>query len=1031
MEENLVANKVQEAFSNCQQLQYNLIKLAELLKTFYNTCKDDEEKAVAFLTAFSHCVECAFLTNYPNECADRCTEFAALFSSLFYKNDESDEDITDEEEENFFDIFLSHIISLKFHSHSKKVVRFRVCQLVFRLLTSIPADAALDEDMLDQCGKAMLYRINDKVPSVRVQAARALSRIQQPRYKDCAIINAYIFHLQCDDSVQVRCAVLSNISLNTKTLPVVLGRVYDVSRQVRKLAYEVIAHKVSISALTNEQRLHLVKQGLLDPSEAVQNVVKKVLFQNWLISFDGNILKLLEKLDVIGAFETSRRAILAIFEYSSLDDLKSGFSLVNEEKVVPFEKLTPESAVYWFQITEYFRSHGVKGESCLESILPSLYTFAEYIENYFVDCLGPFVSQFNDINGLPADVDDEKIEKEFVAEQLLKMVLKMDFSDNAGLKRINEMIKNQINSLDVFLFPCLMSPLAKALVMVNSFNSSSVDNIDDQKVQLIAKIISELQEPLMATQQPDMITAEEIMNCKTELLKLNKDIEDAKTKLQAEKEKGDFELAAHTELLIENMEAQVFHLNEKIEKGPTECSQQSQPDSQQTNPDELPTEQYSPGLLVKCLKLLIELTASIFESYCTHKQRKKMDLHPTVLQFVQDLIIPSIMNTSPIVREEGIKALGICCMFSNSHASAHIALFMQVAQMDICSVRVKAIQSISDLIRMFTVKSLVYTKPTSENNEDVEEYDDEEVKSNLMRKFLDMLEDEDLEVREAVVQLFTRVLISHHILSATVLSRLLLLWHDPAVKADLSIVNDISTFLNIFPYMSKASHECLEAAILPTLRVLFEAPETSSLAAVNIDKVVELLVTMTRPSVIKSADLVGICQPDTSWLKDGSAHDNLGVMIANEVLSNPTSPYVSSLCRALPLLELNPDLQSNLHDLTVLCENLIIDVKDKSALKYITKFQLKIKEVSETEDTITNLVTSNLENCNLDTTSVNNNLSKTINESSLFNNETVLKPSDQNVQMPCDAFDTPPASKRSMRRNPKRNLSQAILEVSD
>ena len=49
---------------------------------------------------------------------------------------------------------------------------------------------------------------------------------------------------------------------------------------------QVIAQKVGIKSLTSTQRLYLIKQGLLDRSEAVKDVVKKQLFQAWLLSFD-------------------------------------------------------------------------------------------------------------------------------------------------------------------------------------------------------------------------------------------------------------------------------------------------------------------------------------------------------------------------------------------------------------------------------------------------------------------------------------------------------------------------------------------------------------------------------------------------------------------------------------------------------------------------------------------------------------------------------------------------------------------------
>lgn len=58
-------------------------------------------------------------------------------------------------------------------------------------------------------------------------------------------------------------------------------------------------------------------------------------------------------------------------------------------------------------------------------------------------------------------------------------------------------------------------------------------------------------------------------------------------------------------------------------------------------------------------------------------------------------------------------------------------------------------------------------------------------------------------------------------------------------------------------------------------------------------------------------------------LGESSAHDSLAVKLCNEVLLDPQSIRVGVLSRALPMLELSPNLQDNLTDLSVLCEQMI------------------------------------------------------------------------------------------------------------
>ena len=79
-----------------------------------------------------------------------------------------------------------------------------------------------------------------------------------------SVFSAYLFLVSCDTNPDVRRAVLSCIAASTKTLPAILERTRDTKDIVRKLAYEVIAEKIHIKALTIAQRVRLLQEGLND-----------------------------------------------------------------------------------------------------------------------------------------------------------------------------------------------------------------------------------------------------------------------------------------------------------------------------------------------------------------------------------------------------------------------------------------------------------------------------------------------------------------------------------------------------------------------------------------------------------------------------------------------------------------------------------------------------------------------------------------------------------------------------------------------
>lgn len=55
-------------------------------------------------------------------------------------------------------------------------------------------EAVIEDELYNSIYDTMLYRLQDKVPAVRVQAVMAVARLQDPRNKECPVIrgNFYI-----------------------------------------------------------------------------------------------------------------------------------------------------------------------------------------------------------------------------------------------------------------------------------------------------------------------------------------------------------------------------------------------------------------------------------------------------------------------------------------------------------------------------------------------------------------------------------------------------------------------------------------------------------------------------------------------------------------------------------------------------------------------------------------------------------------------------------------------------------------------
>lgn len=77
---------------------------------------------------------------------------------------------------------------------SSHAVRFRVCQLVNKLLGSLSENAQVDDELCERIHAAMLIRVTDKYPNVRIQAALAMARLQDPENPECPTVKGTHTH---------------------------------------------------------------------------------------------------------------------------------------------------------------------------------------------------------------------------------------------------------------------------------------------------------------------------------------------------------------------------------------------------------------------------------------------------------------------------------------------------------------------------------------------------------------------------------------------------------------------------------------------------------------------------------------------------------------------------------------------------------------------------------------------------------------------------------------------------------------------
>ncbi|XP_004707906.2 condensin complex subunit 3 [Echinops telfairi] len=861
------------------------------------------DNKTVFNEEFIHYLKYAMVVYKREPAVERVIEFAAKFATSFHQS-EMEDDNDDEDDGGILNDLFTFL--LKSHEANSNAVRFRTCQLINKLLGSMPENAQIDDDLFDKINEAMLVRLKDKIPNVRIQAVLALSRLQDPKNEDCPVVNAYITLIENDSNPEVRRAVLSCIAPSAKTLPQIVGRTRDVKEAVRKLAYQVLAEKVHMKAMSIAQRVMLLQHGLNDRSAAVKQATQKHLLQGWFRFSEGDILMLLHRLDVENSSDVAVSVLNAIFSTTPLSELVRICRNNDARQVIPMEALTPEIALYWRVLCEYLKSKGDEGEEFLEQILPEPVVYAEYLLSY--------------IQSIPVVNDEQRgdiayigslMTKEFIGQQLILIIKSLDTNEEGGRKRLLAIMQ------EILTLPT--TPISLVSLLVERLLYIITD--DNKRTQVVTEIISEIRAPIIS-------------------VAVNEDLADARKKeLQMAKIK--VQLIETKEALENCIAAQDFNkasiLKEEL-KALEDAKISLLKETEQPEIKEVHIEKNDSETLQKCLILCYELLKQLSIS---------TGISATMNGIIESLILPGIISVHPIVRNMAVLCLGCCGLQNRDFASKHFVLLLQVLRIDDVTVKISALKAIFDQLMAFGMEPFKTKKPPASLGEGAEVHsdDDEHVSEeaevetaatkNVLKLLSDFLGDEVSELRTGAAEGLAKLMFSGLLVSSRILSRLLLLWYNPVTEEDVRLRHCLGVFFPLFAYASRANQECFEEAFLPTVQTLANAPASSPLAEIDITNVAELLIDLTRPSGLNPQ------AKNSQDYQASTVHDNLAVKLCNEILASPCSPEIRVYTKALSSLELSSCLTKDLLDLL---NEILEQVKDRLCLRALEKMKIQLEK---------------------------------------------------------------------------------------
>ena len=330
---------------------------------------------------------------------------------------------------------------------------------------------SIDDEYYHLVRMALLKRIRDKEPTVRVQAVLGLGRLagnegdEDEEHEDSdsdggtGLLGKLLEVLQNDPSAEVRRSLLLNLPLTPTTLPFLLERARDVDPATRRALYSRLLPALGdFRHLSLSMREKLLRWGLRDRDENVRKATARLFRERWIEDCAGTrpslenktpaqisppsidaLLELLERIDVINSGVERGVALEALKEFwIGRPDYRDAISFDD-----PFwDNLSTESVFLARSFNDFCRQEGEgKYESLVEEKMPEVTKLAFILERYTND----LVSQLRQINVMtPGEGEDATVEQEFVVEQLLYIAQTLDYSDEVGRRKMFSLLRETL-----------------------------------------------------------------------------------------------------------------------------------------------------------------------------------------------------------------------------------------------------------------------------------------------------------------------------------------------------------------------------------------------------------------------------------------------------------------------------------------------------------------------------------------------------------------------------------------------------------
>ncbi|KAI1345693.1 nuclear condensing complex subunit [Xylaria sp. FL0043] len=641
---------------------------------------DDFDEA-AFNAEFTRCVVRIMPVKKSEGVGDRTVRFVGLF--LRHANDKDNELLgeSDADASTMPETPSSHLTTdvmeavLPLLVSKDKFVRYRSTQLISHIINSLDA---IDDDLFQKLRQGLLKRIRDKEAVVRSQAVLGLGRLagnqiegmENPDDSDddaeTGLLEKLLEVLQNDPSAEVRRSLLVNLPILPATLPYLLERARDQDAATRRAVYSRLLPALGdFRHLSLSMREKLLRWGLRDRDENVRKAAARLFRERWIEDCAGvtqpedgeappepaaptldGLLELLERIDIVNSGVENGVALEAMKGFwEGRPDYRDAMEF--DDKF--WETLSAESVFVARSFNDFCRNEGNgKYEALVEEKLPEVTKIAYFLERY-LNVMIEAIRKVNNQENVEEDEEEDTVEQEFIVEQLLHIVLTLDYSDEVGRRKMFALLRQAL----------------------------SIPELPDEVTKLTVEVLRDIC-------APDAAGEKEFCSV---VLEAVADVHDAIVDDGANVEDDESFHSARSEVSGDSTPTK------KAKNGKdTELSEE---ESREKAIKEI-------MINLKCLHIVQCMLANV---------EGNLQENDHLVSMLNNLVVPAVRSHEAPVRERGLVCLGLCALLDRALAEENLTLFMHFFSKGHAALQITALQILTDILNVHGAQ-LLSSNPT-------------------------------------------------------------------------------------------------------------------------------------------------------------------------------------------------------------------------------------------------------------------------------------------------------------------------------